>query len=81
MKQPLVTNIQKYSIHDGTGIRTTVFFRGAHWLVNGAIIRRLRVIKKKFCFMRIGVWIVVSAGRCVRDMRIQSAAKMISMLG
>ncbi|MDO5344216.1 MAG: glycyl-radical enzyme activating protein [Lachnospiraceae bacterium] len=28
MKQPLVTNIQKYSIHDGTGIRTTVFFKG-----------------------------------------------------
>lgn len=28
MKHPLVTNIQKYSIHDGTGIRTTVFFKG-----------------------------------------------------
>ncbi|MCD8154277.1 MAG: glycyl-radical enzyme activating protein [Clostridiales bacterium] len=25
---PLVTNIQKYSIHDGKGIRTTVFFKG-----------------------------------------------------
>ena len=24
----LVTNIQKYSIHDGDGIRTTVFFKG-----------------------------------------------------
>lgn len=28
MKQVLITNIQKYSIHDGTGIRTTVFFKG-----------------------------------------------------
>ncbi|MDF2513073.1 MAG: bssD [Herbinix sp.] len=28
MEQPLVTNIQKYSIHDGEGIRTTVFFKG-----------------------------------------------------
>lgn len=28
MKQPLVTNIQKYSIHDGNGIRTTIFFKG-----------------------------------------------------
>lgn len=28
MNQPLITNIQKYSIHDGTGIRTTVFFKG-----------------------------------------------------
>lgn len=28
MKKPLVTNIQKYSIHDGEGTRTTVFFKG-----------------------------------------------------
>ena len=27
-KLPYVTNIQKYSIHDGKGIRTTVFFKG-----------------------------------------------------
>lgn len=28
MKQPLIYDIQKYSIHDGDGIRTTVFFKG-----------------------------------------------------
>lgn len=28
MKQPCVFNIQKYSIHDGKGIRTTLFFKG-----------------------------------------------------
>lgn len=28
MKQTLITNIQKYAIHDGEGIRTTVFFKG-----------------------------------------------------
>lgn len=28
MKQPYVFNIQKYSIHDGQGIRTTIFFKG-----------------------------------------------------
>ena len=28
MGKPLVFNIQKYSIHDGDGIRTTVFFKG-----------------------------------------------------
>lgn len=28
MAQPLVTNIQKYAIHDGQGIRSTVFFKG-----------------------------------------------------
>ena len=29
-KMHAVTNIQKYSIHDGDGIRTTVFFKGCH---------------------------------------------------
>ena len=28
MRMPYITNIQKYSIHDGEGIRTTVFFKG-----------------------------------------------------
>ncbi len=28
MKLPLVINIQKYSIHDGNGIRTAIFFKG-----------------------------------------------------
>lgn len=28
MGKPLIFNIQKYSIHDGAGIRTTVFFKG-----------------------------------------------------
>ena len=28
MKIPYVINLQKYSIHDGDGIRTTVFFKG-----------------------------------------------------
>lgn len=28
MDTPIITNIQRYSIHDGNGIRTTVFFKG-----------------------------------------------------
>ena len=28
MKEPTVINIQKYSVHDGDGIRTTIFFKG-----------------------------------------------------
>ena len=28
METQLVTDIQKYSIHDGEGIRTTIFFKG-----------------------------------------------------
>ena len=30
MKEPTIINIQKYSVHDGDGIRTTVFFKGCH---------------------------------------------------
>lgn len=27
-KRPLVFNVQKFSVHDGPGIRTTIFFKG-----------------------------------------------------
>ncbi|WP_297406965.1 trans-4-hydroxy-L-proline dehydratase activase [uncultured Cetobacterium sp.] len=30
MNLPHIINIQKYSLHDGDGIRTTVFFKGCH---------------------------------------------------
>lgn len=30
MKKALIMDIQRYSIHDGPGIRTTVFFKGCH---------------------------------------------------
>jgi len=28
VNKPIITDIQKYSIHDGSGIRTTIFFKG-----------------------------------------------------
>ncbi|MGO3604508.1 MAG: 4Fe-4S cluster-binding domain-containing protein, partial [Enterococcus malodoratus] len=28
MKKPTIFNIQKFSTHDGPGIRTTIFFKG-----------------------------------------------------
>lgn len=30
MKDPIIINIQKFSVHDGDGIRTTIFFKGCH---------------------------------------------------
>ena len=30
MNYPYIINIQKYSVHDGDGIRTTIFFKGCH---------------------------------------------------
>lgn len=35
----IVFNIQKFSIHDGPGIRTTVFLKAVHCVVNGVQIR------------------------------------------
>ena len=41
-KRPLVFNVQKFSVHDGPGIRTTIFFKGCPLACpHGAIIRRV----------------------------------------
>jgi len=44
MVQGIVTNIQRFSIHDGPGIRTTVFFKGCNlhcfWCHNPETLRR-----------------------------------------
>ena len=40
MTQGLVFDIKKYSIHDGPGIRTTVFFKGCPLTAGGATIRK-----------------------------------------
>ena len=34
----MVTDIQRFSVHDGPGIRTTVFLKG--WTAPGAITRK-----------------------------------------
>lgn len=52
MENSLITNIQKYSIHDGEGTRTTVFLRDVRFPVSGVTIRKRSRIKKDYCFMR-----------------------------
>lgn len=42
-----IINIQKYSIHDGPGIRTTVFFKDVHSNVGGVIILKLKIQSMK----------------------------------
>ncbi len=49
---PLVINLQKCSIHDGPGIRSTVFLKGVHLNVFGVIIQRVKHIQNKFCIMK-----------------------------
>lgn len=52
MELPLITNIQKYAIHDGKGIRTTVFLRDVRWPAGGVIIRRRRLMGRNLFFMK-----------------------------
>ena len=58
-----VTNIQKYSIHDGDGIRTTVFFKGCHlrcwWCHNPETQRFERELQ-------VDIPKCTGCGRCVR---------------
>lgn len=61
MSSPLIFNIQRYAIHDGGGIRTTVFFKGCplscRWCHNPESQRRQRelLFHKERC---------VGCGRC-----------------
>ncbi len=40
--QGVVFDIQRWSLHDGPGIRTNVFLKDVHFPVNGAAIRSHR---------------------------------------
>jgi len=42
MTTGVIFDIKKYAIHDGPGIRTTVFLRVARWHAAGAMERRGR---------------------------------------
>ena len=43
----LVTDIQRFSVHDGPGVRTTVFLKGCPCAAAGAIIlRHMRHFRK-----------------------------------
>lgn len=71
-----VTNIQKYSIHDGDGIRTTVFFKGCHlrcwWCHNPETQRFERELQ-------VDIPKCTGCGRCVD--RCPQGAISISMEG
>lgn len=41
MDKILVTDIQRFSFHDGPGIRTTVFLKGVPSAAHGAVIQRI----------------------------------------
>ena len=51
----VVFNIQKYSIHDGPGIRTTVFLKGILSGATGVRIQNHREKSPRFYCLRINV--------------------------
>ena len=62
--KPLITNIQRFSLHDGPEIRTTVFFKGCSlhcpWCANPENINRkeeIYFIPEK-CNPRWGRWLL-----------------------
>ena len=40
MKTAIISDIKRFAVHDGDGIRTTVFLRGARFAVGGVTIPR-----------------------------------------
>ncbi len=46
METPYVFNIQKFSVHDGDGIRTTLFFKGCPSTACGVTTRRASAITR-----------------------------------
>ncbi|EPS51684.1 glycyl-radical enzyme activating family protein [Clostridium botulinum CFSAN002367] len=42
MNKSTIVNIQKFSVHDGPGIRTTVFFKGCPLIAGGVITQKLK---------------------------------------
>lgn len=51
MNLPYILNIQKYSIHDGPGIRTTIFLKVVYYHVYGVIIQKVKVMRENLCIM------------------------------
>lgn len=51
----LITDIQKYSIHDGDGIRTTVFFKGCRLRCVWCHNPETQSLKKNCCMTAKGV--------------------------
>lgn len=58
MEKGLIFNIQKFSIHDGPGIRTTVFFKGCPLKCNGVQILNPNYISYKYFMTLKNVFIV-----------------------
>lgn len=57
----VITDIQRYSVHDGPGIRTLVFLRDVRFAASGAIIRKLIIHFQNYYIRKSCVLVVVNA--------------------
>ena len=57
----LLLDIQKYSIHNGDGIRTTVFLKVVRSNVNGVIILKVNLIRQRLCITKKNALLVCAA--------------------
>ncbi|MDD6211699.1 MAG: glycyl-radical enzyme activating protein [Clostridiales bacterium] len=64
MSKPLIFNIQKYSVHDGEGIRTTVFFKGCPISCQWCHNPESQSYKKELLFHKSRC---TSCGECIRS--------------
>ena len=46
----IVTNIQRFSLHDGPGIRTTVFLKDVIFVALGVLILKILVLDMRSIF-------------------------------
>lgn len=51
----IIFNIQKFSVNDGPGIRTTVFLKGVLFVVSGVQILKVSLYKHKFIWVKKNV--------------------------
>lgn len=58
ISKALVFDIKRFAVHDGFGLRTTVFLKGVHCVVNGVKIQKDYLQKEGYFISKIVVFIV-----------------------
>lgn len=62
----MIFNIQRYSTHDGPGIRTVVFLKGVRWAAAGARIRKAAPARRICCMTPAFAWTAATSASRLR---------------
>ena len=77
MCKGMVFNIQKFSIHDGPGIRTTVFLKAVRFAAAGVPIRSLSFQRHRYYMMHLFVYRMAHVYRHVRSRQFKERAAVL----